>query len=291
MIIIKKYILIIIFLLPIYISSFIKTTFLNSNYYFPIIVHLKDKGLYLDLEDYVLGVVSAEMPASFNDEALKAQAIASRSFALSKRNNNVVEISSTISDQVYYPNYVLKEKWANNYRNYYNKILFDVKETEGKVISRNNKILKTYYFSMSNGYTENSLSVFKEDTFTSVESPLEKKLSNFEVKKEYDESELLKILNLSSFEINEEKRNATNHVDYIVISNKRFDGIEFRKLLNLRSTDFTIEKINNKYIISTRGYGHGVGMSQYGANLMAKNGSTYEEILSHYYQNTKIIKI
>lgn len=291
MIFIKKYILIILFLLPISISSFKKTTFFNNELLKPIIVHLNDINIYLDLEDYVFGVVSAEMPASFNDEALKAQAVASRSFALSKKKGNLIELSSTISDQVYHPNYELKQKWGNKYQEYFNKILDDIKSTEGYVISRNNKVLKAYYFSMSNGYTENSETVFKENTFISVESPYEKGLDNFEIKKEFAEDELLKLLNVPKIIINEVKRNNTNHVDYIVISNKKYLGTEFRKLLNLRSTDFTLEKNNNIYVITTRGYGHGVGMSQYGANLMAKNGATYKEILHHYYQNTQIIKI
>ena len=290
MICIKQLILVLIFLLPISISSFIfKTTFFNEPQ--NVIVHIKDKNLYLDLEDYIFGVVAAEMPALFQDEALKAQAVASRSFALSKNNRNVIEITSTISDQVYYTNYELKEKWKDNYNDYYNKILKDVVDTSGYVITRDGKILKTYYFSMSNGYTENSQNVFNETTFLSVSSPFETKLNNFEVQKIFSENELLSLLNLSNIDIKELKRNDTNHVEYINISGKKFTGIEIRKLLNLRSTDFTINKNNNEYIITTKGYGHGVGMSQYGANEMAKAGSNYTEILNYYYKNTKLVKM
>ena len=290
MICIKKLILVLIFLLPISISSFIfKTTFFNEPQ--NVIVHIKDKNLYLDLEDYIFGVVAAEMPALFQDEALKAQAVASRSFALSKNNRNVIEITSTISDQVYYTNYELKEKWKDSYNDYYNKILKDVVDTSGYVITRDGKILKTYYFSMSNGYTENSQNVFNETTFLSVSSPFETKLNNFEVQKIFSENELLSLLNLSNIDIKELKRNDTNHVEYINISGKKFTGIEIRKLLNLRSTDFTINKNNNEYTITTKGYGHGVGMSQYGANEMAKAGSNYTEILNYYYKNTKLVKM
>ena len=299
MIIIKKLILISLFLLPISISSFKykKTTFFISDENIQkkdntVIVHIKDKDLYLDLEDYVVGVVSAEMPALFNDEALKAQAVASRSYALSKMNNNIIEISSTISDQVYQQNYELKNKWQDNYIEYYNKILTNVLDTKGEVVSRGGKILKTYYFSMSNGKTENSKNVFNETTFLSVDSPYENEsLKNFIVKKEYTESELLKLLNVNNISINNIIRNDTNHVDKIIIDNKSFSGVEFRKLLNLRSTDFEIIKNNNNYIITTRGYGHGVGMSQYGANEMAKKGYNYQDIINHYYQNTELIKI
>ena len=146
---IKKLLLIILIITLIYISSFIikKTTFFNiekdSNNKNIIIVYVKDKDLYLDLEDYVVGVVGAEMPASFDNEALKAQAVASRSYLLSKANSNVIEITSTINDQVFQTNNELKNKWGNSYNKYYEKILQAVMETEGEIVSRNGKTLKT----------------------------------------------------------------------------------------------------------------------------------------------------
>ena len=103
--------------------------------------------------------------------------------------------------------------------------------------------------------------------------------------------ELWKILNISNIDIQSIERSNTNHVSTITINNKIYTGIQFRKLLNLRSTDFTIQKQDNNYIITTIGYGHGVGMSQYGANQMAKEGSSYKEILNHYYVNTEISEI
>lgn len=288
MINIKKLTLIVLFLLPIYICSFNnKTTFFSKN----IIVHLKDKNLYLDLNDYIFGVVSAEMPALFNDEALKAQAVAARSFACSKLTKNIIEISSSINDQVYLSNYELKDKWQENYNFYKNKITRLVNETNNEVIKRNNIILKTYYFSMSNGFTENSNTVFNENTFNSVESPFEKELNKFEVITIFDENKLLHLLNIPAIDNFELFYNDTNHVDKVTVMNKTFTGLEFRKKLGLRSTDFIIKKDNNNYLITTKGYGHGVGMSQYGANEMAKKGFNYKEILMHYYQKTNIDKI
>ena len=299
----KKLILIIIFLVPIYISSFKvkETTFFNNDTSKVIsktnknnktvIVHVKDKDLYLDLEDYVTGVVAAEMPALFDEEALKAQAVASRSYAMSSVKNHIITISSSISDQVYKTNYELSDNWQGNYEKYLKKIQEAVMETENLVIKRDNKILRTYYFSMSNGYTENSLAVFNENTFESVSSSLEQKLSNYLKTVTFTKSELCKLLKLDDINIQNIKRNETNHVDKIIINNKEFTGVEFRKLLNLRSTDFEIEEDNGEYIIATKGYGHGVGMSQYGANEMAKTGKKYEEILNHYYKNTEIKKI
>lgn len=287
----KKLLLLILFLIPIFISSFNKATFLFSNNEKKIIVHLTDLDLYLDLNDYVTGVVASEMPALFNEEALKAQAVAARSFATSKIENNFLELTSGISDQVYSPNFKLKEKWNDDYNKYYNKIYNCVKSTHNEVIKRDNKILRTYYFSMSNGYTENSQTVFNDTTFTSVKSLENENTPNYKFQKTFSSSDLNKLLNISNIDIKNIERNETNHVKSITINNKTYTGIEFRKLLNLRSTDFTIEKQDNNYIITTIGYGHGVGMSQYGANQMAKEGSSYKEILNHYYENTEISEI
>lgn len=287
----KKIILLLLFLLPIYIISYSKISIKkaesqnlpNKNY----IVYLRDKSLSLDLDDYLFGVVGGEMPALFNQEALKAQAVASRSYLLS---NSKLVVSSTINDQLYLTNYELKDKWGASYAQYSVKIKEAIAKTKNEVITRNGKILKTYYFSMSNGYTEDSQTVFNTTNFTSVASPYELSLPNFEVNKEFTKEELLTKLNLSEIEIEEPIRDESNHVKSIKINGKEYTGIEIRKLLNLRSTDFTIIKQNDNYIFKTKGYGHGVGMSQYGANEMAKQGKSYIEILKYYYQNTKISK-
>lgn len=287
----KKLLIIILFLLPIVLCSFIfknKTIFYNNT----IIVHLVDKDLYLDLDDYITGVVAAEMPALFQIEALKSQAVASRSYALNKINNNMVSISSTINDQVYLTNYELKEKWGKDFEIYYNKIRECVIFTQDQVIKKDNKVLKTYYFSMSNGFTENSSTVFKEETFTSVESPYEtEELKNFKVTSEFSSEDLKNKLNVKDIDITNIIKNNTNHVDSITINGKTYTGVEFRKILGLRSTDFEITSNGNKYLITTKGYGHGVGMSQYGANEMAKRGKNYQEILKYYYQGTEIVNI
>lgn len=287
----KKLLLLISFLLPIFISSFNRATFLFSNNEKNIVVHLTDLNLYLDLNDYVTGVVASEMPALFDEEALKAQAVAVRSFATSKMENNYLEITSGISDQVYSPVYKLQEKWQTDFNKYYQKISKSVKSTNNEVIKRDNKILRTYYFSMSNGYTENSQTVFNDTTFTSVKSLENEDTPNYKFQKTYTSEELQKILNISNINIQSIEKSNTNHVSTITINNKVYSGIQFRKLLNLRSTDFTIDIQDNNYIITTTGYGHGVGMSQYGANQMAKNGSNYKEILNHYYENTEISEI
>ena len=226
------------------------------------------------------------------EEALKAQAVAARSFATSNMKDGLIKLYSSVSDQLYKTNYELKEKWGEEYPVYINKIKDVVNLTKDIVIKRDDKILKTYYFSMSNGYTENSVTVFNENTFESVESIYEDEdLPNFKVTKEFNLNEVNKKLGVDKFIINDIVKNDTGHVEKIIVDNVTFKGTEFRKLLNLRSTDFEINNDGDILMVTTKGYGHGVGMSQYGANLMAKQGFNYEEIINHFYKNTYIDKI
>ncbi len=291
----KKLILIILFLLPISICSFLlkkKAVFFSEKpKHNTVIINVKEKNLYLDLENYVIGVVAGEMPALFQDEALKAQAVAARSYVLSKEKDGNYEVSASTSDQVFLTSYEMKEKWQNDYDEYYNKILNAVKKTTGEVLTKDNKILKAFYFSMSNGYTENSKDVFGEDLTQSVESPFEISLSNFEIVKEFSKSELLEKLGVDNLNIENQQISETKHTSSIIIGGKEFSGIEVRKLLNLRSTDFEIKQVGENFNIITRGYGHGVGMSQYGANELAKIGKSYKEILAYYYKNTKLVNL
>lgn len=291
----KKLILIILFLLPISICSFLlkkKAVFFSEKpKHNTVIINVKEKNLYLDLENYVIGVVAGEMPVLFQDEALKAQAVAARSYVLSKEKDGNYEVSASTSDQVFLTSYEMKEKWQNDYDEYYNKILNAVKKTTGEVLTKDNKILKAFYFSMSNGYTENSKDVFGEDLTQSVESPFEISLSNFEIVKEFSKSELLEKLGVDNLNIENQQISETKHTSSIIIGGKEFSGIEVRKLLNLRSTDFEIKQVGENFNIITRGYGHGVGMSQYGANELAKSGKSYKEILAYYYKNTKLVNL
>lgn len=291
----KKLILIILFLLPISICSFLlrkKAVFFSEKpRHNTVIINVKEKNLYLDLEDYVVGVVAGEMPALFQEEALKAQAVAARSYVLSKEKDGNYEVSASTNDQVFLTSYEMKEKWQEDYDEYYNKILNAVKKTTGEVLTKDNKILKAFYFSMSNGYTENSKDVFGEDLTQSVESPFEASLSNFEIVKEFSKNELLEKLGVDNLNIENQQISETKHTSSIIIGGKEFSGIEVRKLLNLRSTDFEIKQVGENFNIITRGYGHGVGMSQYGANELAKSGKSYKEILAYYYKNTKLVNL
>lgn len=264
---------------------------LESDY--SIKVNKNNNIIELSLEEYILGVVAGEMPASFNMEALKAQAIASRTYAMyNVLKNNSVE--TTTSDQVYLSLDEMQEKWGRDFSIYYNKIKDAVINTKNLVMKKDGQVFKSFYFSMSNGYTEDSMTVFKEISSTSVASPWDNEsLKKFKVTTEFTMEELKTKLNIENEITNIEILNIddTNRVEKIKVNDKTFTGIEFRQLLNLRSTDFSIKKEDNIYFITTKGYGHGVGMSQYGANGMANEDYDYKEILNHYYQNIEITTI
>ncbi len=250
----------------------------------------------VELEEYIIGVVAAEMPASFNEEALKAQAVASRTYAMYKilENARDYHVTTDVTTQSYITKDQMYEKWEQEYEYYYNKIKQAVLDTENLVLKYAEEIICSFYFSMSNGYTENSISVFNQNLeyITSVESIWDKSINNFEFSKNISKNifcEKLEI-NCNLITIDSVIRNQSNRVEEIIINNKKYSGTEIRSKLDLRSTDFEIiigEEIN----ITTRGYGHGVGMSQYGANELAKLNNSYEEILNYYYKDIKILPI
>lgn len=279
-------------------SSFDKkeTVFLNEEKTVTIKNNETKEEKNLELEEYIIGVVAGEMPASFEIEALKAQAIAARSYAMNKINtsNETYDLVTDVTNQVYITTDEMKNKWQSEYDYYYEKIKNAVLETQGLVMKYNNEIISAYYFAMSNGSTEDVSLVFGEskDYLQSVDSSWDENVKNFTVEINITKEEFCKKLDISCDDIiiKDIKRSETNRVNEITINNKKFKGTKVRSLLNLRSTDFDIE-INESIKITTKGYGHGVGMSQYGANEMAKNGSTYEEILKHYYNNIEISKI
>ena len=234
-----------------------------------------------DLEEYVIGVVGCEMPALYNEEALKAQSIISRTYAL------YVGDYMNDSGQCYMTKDELKNKWGADYDKYYNKIKDIVNQTANIVIKRNNKLLKTYYFSTSNGYTIDSLSVFNDDSTTSVQSLFDKESKEYYKETIISKNNLINIFgDFSNIIIKD--RDETNHVISVCIDNSCISGIEFRKKLNLRSTDFDIKVNNDEYTFITYGYGHGVGLSQSGANYLANKGYTYSDILNYYYKDIEI---
>lgn len=253
---------------------------------------VNNKKTDLSLEDYIVGVVSCEMPASFDIEALKAMSVAARTYALYKSERNKT-LKTTTDDQCYIDESVMKEKWKNNFDKYYNKINNAVNDTKGEYMTYNDKTIIAFYFSISNGKTENVENVFSQklDYLVSVDSSWDKRNNSNEKDIKMKVSDFLKKLNINDNKINNIKidRSNTNRINNIKINNKNYKGTKFRSLLNLKSTDIEIKYDNDYVYIHTVGYGHGVGMSQYGANYMAQDGYKYDDILKHYYKGVKIV--
>lgn len=251
-------------------------------------------------EDYIIGVLAGEVPANFEIEALKAQAVAARSYALKKIEdspNKKYNIVDNINNQVYLDNNQLKNKWNTNYDKFIKKIKKAVNSTNHEYLDYNGEVAQAFFFSTSVGKTENCEEVFQESLpyLKSVDSKWDKTSSPvFNEIKELNLIDFFKLLNIPyennlNFEIL--KTTSTGRIKEIKINNHFFNGNEIAKLLNLKSNFFKLEQINNIIKITTTGFGHGVGMSQYGANGMAKEGYNYKQILNHYYNGTKIKKI
>ena len=260
----------------------------------------KDRIDNVMLEDYVVGVVAGEMPVSFDMEALKAQAVASRSYVLRKLNDNrdgSYDVVDTTSNQVYFDLDDLRNNWQDNYINYLNKVREAVNATAGEYLEYNGDVANTMFFSTSNGYTEDCSVVFSSDVpyLRSVESNWDSSVnSNFNYVKEVSLKEFYNMLGLTfnnKLNIIILKRSNSNRVISLKINGVNFSGSDVYNRLKIRSTDFNITQNGDKIIIKTKGFGHGVGMSQYGAYGMAKAGYNYKEILSHYYVGTNLNKV
>lgn len=248
----------------------------------------------LNMTDYLIGVVSSEMPASFNLEALKAQSVLARTYAL-KTKQTGKKLTDTVSTQSYIDIDQMKNKWGNSFNTYYNKIKNAVENTNGEYLSYNGNYIEALYHSTNNGKTESSLDVFGNyyPYLISVSSEYDKNASSY-----------LRTINMPLDTISNKLGLSLNNdsvisilsytdggnIKEININGNNFSGKKVRELLGLRSADFDISISDNNANITTRGYGHGVGMSQYGANGMANAGYGYKDILSHYYPGTTLTK-
>ncbi len=250
--------------------------------------------IQMNLEEYLIGVVAAEMPASFNIEALKAQAVVARTYTL-----KLLEAGKTITDdvstQVYKSNYELENLWKNQYNTYHNKIKEAVFLTKGLCIKYNGSLIDAVYHSTSNGYTEDPVNVWGNSVpyLKTVTSPWDTSASSF-LRSEmisFDEISTKLGMNFDATTLIEIiSKDDSNRILKIRFGDKEYRGVEIRNMLGLRSTDFDFNITNDGVVFTTRGYGHGVGMSQYGANAMDNAGYSFEQILNHYYSGVQILE-
>jgi len=248
----------------------------------------------LKLEEYVFGVVSGEMPAIFDKESLKAQSVIARTYALKRLSRNL-PIKNLNSTQIYRDKNYLKEIWSDKYDEYRTKIMKAIRDTEDEVIKFDGDYIDAYYHLSSNGQTEESSNVLKLAYPYLVSVP-----SNWDIKKDavsrriIPNSYLSKLLNMEikkDTKVEIIMKTIGHRVKYIKFDEKVFDGLILSSRIGLNSNDFTVSVEDNYTTFTTYGHGHGLGLSKYGAEAMARSGYNYRQIILHYYPNTYIEKV
>lgn len=271
----------------------LETTAPDKNMDYRIQVQTEDGIKTMELESYLVGVVLGEVPASFEIEALKAQAVVARTYTLrcfyvGSKHNDADICTDPACCQAYWD----PEAYDGSVESL-KKIQGAVEATRGLVLTYEDELIEATYFSSSGGRTEDAVAVWGNDVpyLQATDSP------------EYGyEDQYLKTVTFTGEQFQEALGQVltgscrdwfgavtlTNGggVDTMVIGGRKYTGPELRKLLGLRSTAFSLSVSGNTITITTRGYGHRVGMSQYGAEAMAVEGYTFQQILAHYYQGT-----
>lgn len=277
----------------------------------------EDRVEEMPLESYVKGVVAAEMPIDYEPEALKAQAVAARTYAYGRMINlYTVKDDKHCGAQVctdfnHCQSWIkqddIMKKWGSiNALANWKKIETAVKETENILILYDNKPINPLFHTNSGGRTENAEDVWdgtETPYLKSVQSDGEEEDKGYKVVTAFKEKDIIDKIKvqypdiklneddlLSNFSIQELSEGG--RVKTMKIGDVSLKGTDLRRILSLRSTNFKIEKGNKGELnITTIGFGHGVGMSQCGANYLAKNGGTFEEILKYYYKGVSLGKI
>ena len=271
------------------------------------LLHKKtDEVEEVNIDDYLCNVVSAEMPADYEEEALKAQAVVARTYTIYKIENKKHDNADICDDSSCCQAWISKEdgfaRWEESKReSNWNKIQNAVNSTKGEIITYDNKPINAFFHSNSGGTTEIPVNVWGgtgypylqvvetagEEGYAQYASEVE--LTNDEVlnklKEKYPDIQIdfsnqedIKILEYTD----------SNRVKTVKFGNHEISGVEARTIFGLKSTNFEIIKEDGKIKFSVKGYGHGVGMSQTGANTLAKEGKNYKDIINHFYANVEI---
>lgn len=257
----------------------------------------------IPLDEYLYGVVSAEMPVDFDIEALKAQAIVARTYTLYKISENQSKhgdahiCDNSACCQAWISKEERLEKWDEDKReNNWNKIVLAVNSTAGKIITYNGKPINAFFHSNSGGATESPVNVWGGNGYPylqSVQTAGEEGYEQYSSELEISKGEFISTIKeiYSDFDINFDEENCINVEEYtdggrirtVKIGNHSFSGVEIRTIFCLKSANFIIEKNSDTIKFKVTGYGHGVGMSQTGADCLAKQGYNCEDIIKHFY--------
>ncbi len=267
----------------------------------------------VDLEEYIKEVVAAEMPAKFNMEALKAQAVAARTFSIFRlekyKNGHPDHQQAALCTGIHCQAHLSKEELRKSHGEnwmyeYWDKIEEAVESTKGEILTYDGKMIEPLFHSTSGGMTENSEDVFVSAVpyLRAVSSPYEDGAPRLKALVKISVQEFIQKIRGEYPNVNITKENLSQKVKLInkseggrvkqlMIDNEVVSGRDIRRIFSLNSTNFEIVMRGDVMEITTIGYGHGVGMSQWGANGMGNNGSSYKEILYHYYTGVKIMKL
>ena len=258
------------------------------------------------MADYLIGVVAAEMPASFEPEALKAQAVAARTYILDRAAHPVDahRDAAVCSDPSCCCAYVsedeMRENWGRDYRKNLRRIRTAVRETDGQRLTYEGEPIRAVFHSCSGGQTEASAALWGAVPYlVSVESPeTAADVPGYETTVTLSPGEVRRALEAQGQApslpddpaawLGDVKTDASGRVETIVIGGQTLSGAEARACFSLRSAAFTAEYADGAFVFHVTGSGHGVGMSQYGANVLAKQGDSYAEILEHYYPGAEL---
>ena len=265
-----------------------------------VLMHESGEVVEMNYEDYLFSVVAAEMPALYEVEALKAQAVAAYTYALCKAEQSDADYDITDdskTDQAFITVEEAKQRWQENFAEYEGKLKGAIKAVLGKKITSDGKVILAAYHAISSGKTEDAADFWgsKYSYLKSVDSEGDKLAPNYLSSVTFDESELAEKLKETvalsgegSGWFADISRTAAGGVKEITVGGNKMTGGEVRKALGLRSPNFEIAYKEGSFTFTVRGYGHGMGMSQYGANYMAQQGKSYEEILLHYYSGCEV---
>lgn len=251
-----------------------------------------NEKITLSVTDYLVGVVSAEITPLYSDEAIKAQTVASHTYALYQQKKGVTLTDDYKKHQAYISPEEAKEKWGDKYEIYSKKITSCVNEVKDKFITYDGEIILPAFFALCSGKTENSGDIWSENLpyLVSVTSQGDKLSPDLISEKNVsrEEFENFADLTLSESPVFSLDCTEAGAVKTLTVDGKSFDGDEVQKAFSLKSNNFSLTYSDNQFIFTVTGNGHGVGMSQYGADFMARQGAKYDEILKHYYTGVEI---
>ena len=260
----------------------------------------------MPMEDYVLGVLAAEMPAAFEPEALKAQAVAARTYgmycAAADKHGTAQVCGDFACCQAWISQDKMRQNWGGSYEANLKKLRAAIEETQGEYLAYEGAPVFAAFHSSSAGMTEDCGAVWNPRPYlVSVDSPetaddVPNYISLLDCAPLDFRDTILSVCPEADFSGSEEEwigeivRDESGRVSTAVLGGAELKGTQLRSLFSLRSTAFSLKYSEGRFIFTVTGFGHGVGMSQYGANVMAQNGTVYSEILSHYYPGAVLVK-